>query len=145
MHKNYNWTFQHHDGTYDLHSRAVIRKYTEADRSVYAWAAVTVLASVGLRFFAQGMMIIEPSRMVPIGASVLKSWFRVHGEQLNASNPHDERANPLIDEVLKILTEKMVATFHWLENSLVDAGDSSEAKAGVMLEPADRDPIKPTS
>lgn len=134
MHKNYTWTFRHHDCTYDLHSRTVIRKYTEADRSVYAWAAVTVLANVGLRFFAQGMMIIEPSKTVPVNASVLKSWFRAHGEQINASKLSDEAVNRLIEGILKMQTEKMVSTFHWLENSLMDAGEKPL-----------RDQIKPTA
>lgn len=117
VHKNYTSTFQHRDNTYDLHSRTVIRKYTESNRSVYAWASVTVLASAGLRFFAQGMMIVEPSKTLPLNASVLKSWFRVYGVQIDSSRLNIER---LTEGILKMQTDKMVSTFQWLENSLLD-------------------------
>lgn len=119
LRKNYLSTYQHLNSSYDLHSRTVMRKYDEEHRIVYAWTTVTVLASKGLRFYAQSLVVLEPSSTLPESASVMKKWLRLGGEQIDHSKVSPEAAELLTEGILKALSEKTVATWSWMENNLL--------------------------
>lgn len=96
---------------------------------MYAWTTVAVLGATGLRFFAQGMMIIEPSKTVPVSATVLKNWYRVYGERIDPSNTTaGDQIDPLIERIQNMLSGTMIATFQWLEDSLLDSSMAAELK-----------------
>lgn len=100
-----------------------MRKYDEDHRIVYAWTTVTVLASKGLRFCAQSLVVLEPSVTLPESASVMKKWLRLRGEQIDHSKISPKAAELLAEGILKALNEKTMATWTWMENNLLGDAD----------------------
>lgn len=96
-----------------------MRKYQECGRIVYAWTTVTVLASKGLRFLTQAMVVMEPSPTLPQQAAVMKKWLRFGGEQIDHSKLSAQEAGPLIEGILNALGNKTMTTWVWLENNMV--------------------------
>lgn len=80
---------------------------------------MTVLASKGLRFLTQAMVIVEPSPSLPLKAAVIKKWLRFGGEQIDSSKLSTQEAEPLMEGILKALESKTTTTWSWLENNLV--------------------------
>lgn len=125
--KNFLSTFQYGHHMYDLHSRTVLRRYVESNKIVYAWTSVTVLASLGLRFLAQAMMVIEPSSTLPHNAAVLKNYHRIHGDQIDPATLASPLTGPLVNVVMKTLSGNTATMWSWFESYLL-GGTSDDAK-----------------
>lgn len=111
---------------YDLHSRTALRKFKESTRIIYTWTTVTVLASKGIRFSSQSMMILEPSLTLPMNATVLKKWHRYHVDHVDHTMVSTEEAEPLINGFMKTQTGSTLSMWAWLENHLL--GDCNDIR-----------------
>lgn len=127
--KNFLTTFQHGHHMYDLHSRTVLRRYMEGNKIVYAWTSVTVLGSMGLRFLAQAMMVIVPSPTLPLNATVLKNYHRIHGDQIDPAKLACPLTGPLIDAVMKTLSGNTATMWSWFETYLLGATSEDDDSA----------------
>lgn len=71
-------------------TRALLRRYEEADRVVYLWTSATSFSGKPQRFVDDSMLIIRsqalPNHCKAMHGSLLQFWHRVHVDQHSIAN-----------------------------------------------------------
>lgn len=119
--------------SYNLQVRAVTRVFVSADRVVFTWSSIAVVANKGVRFQGEGMVVLERSPMAPRQAVLLKTWHRMHAERVESQFGSVDEIEMLQVVGMKALSQNVAGYFDALESTLLQAAVD---KSGRVFVPA---------